>query len=79
MLLVTYWAVVTLGSQYSIDLPGFLDDVWGSGATGVAGFALGLGVGLYVGRWWAVFAARSLRMRFSERSSSLGTLLSGTR
>ncbi|MBA3381101.1 MAG: hypothetical protein H0T97_04430 [Actinobacteria bacterium] len=32
VLLVTYWAVVTLGSQYSIDLPGFLDDVWGSGA-----------------------------------------------
>ncbi len=57
MLLVTYWLVVTLGSQFSIDLPGLLDDVWGSGAPGVAGFALGLGVGLYVGRWWVVFAA----------------------
>jgi len=42
VLLVTYWLVVTLGSQFSIDLPGLLDDVWGSGALALRGSLSGL-------------------------------------
>ena len=57
VVLAAYWAGVTLAAQFSIDPPGLVYDVWYSAAPGLVGVALSVGVGLYIGRWWAVLAA----------------------
>jgi hypothetical protein len=57
LLLVTYWAGTTLGSQFSIDPPGPIYDVWYSAAPLVVGAVLAFAVAVYVARWWVVLAA----------------------
>ena len=54
---VLYWAVVVAGSQFAIQPPWVLHDVWYSGAPWVVGMIGAVGVGLFVARWWVLVAA----------------------
>lgn len=56
--LVAYWALLTLGSQFAVDVPGgVLHDLWYSAVPFVLGWFAALGVGLYIARWWLLLAA----------------------
>lgn len=55
--LVIYWAALMLGSQFTLDPPGVLYDVWYSAVPLVFGWLFAFGVALYIARWWVLLAA----------------------
>ena len=48
--LVVYWAVLTLGSQFAVDPPGILRDLWYSWGPLAFGWLLAFGIGVFVAR-----------------------------
>jgi hypothetical protein len=55
--LALYWGLVALGSQFSFDLPGPLNDVWNSLAPIWIGAVLAFAVGVFVGQWRILIVA----------------------
>ncbi|MGH8546522.1 MAG: hypothetical protein ACREX3_23485 [Gammaproteobacteria bacterium] len=55
--LVLYWTAFALQTQFAVDLPSPLEEVWNSATPLIVGLGLGFVAGLYVGRWSVLIVA----------------------